>query len=321
MTTEDNNGSAPVAPKASDLGKAPAEEIEASFGTDVSMSTSVNDPTNPDGDVVIEGENDTNDSIELDGLEKDDADEGTAKEAKPEADADPAAGEGEGEAPADVKEPEAHELGAFDPKEVKKWDAKYVDNTGLLNMEAFENEVAANLEKTGTAQLNKETLDYLSKTRGIKPEDAKFFIEQRLAASQRDWATFTDTLGGQGVVDAAYAWAKDNYSQAQKDRFNATYNAGTKNIDGYRTELELMVRRYQSAVGFEAAPVAEEPKGKDYANGKKGKKSEAVKGYKDASEERKALSEIMKIKDESAKQRGIREHHARIRASAYYKKG
>lgn len=320
MTTEDNNaGAAPQgAPKASDLGKAPENEIEAEFGSDISMSTTVNDPTNPDGEVTIEGEKDDADSIELDNLEKEDAeeapkgDESKAEEAPAD---DPKAEEGE------VKEPEAHELGAFDPKEVKKWDAKYVDSTGLLNMEVFETEVANNLEKTGTAQLNKETLDYLSKTRGIKPEDAKFFIEQRLAASQRDWATFTDTLGGQPVVDAAYAWAKDNYNQAQKDRFNASYNAGAKNIENYRSELELMVRRYQAAVGFAAAPVNEEPKGKDYANGKKGSKQEAVKGYKDAAEERKALSEIMKMKDESAKQRSIREHHARIRASAYYKKG
>ncbi|MFT3671304.1 hypothetical protein [Aestuariivirga sp.] len=313
MTTENDNTGAP---KASDLGKAPQEEIEASFGTDVSMSTTVNDPTNPDGDVLIEGDNEDGDSIELDGLEK--ADEGNAEEATAESSTEEASAAEEKAEGAEEKPQEAHELGDFDPKDVKKWDAKYVDNTGLLNMETFEAEVEANFTKTGKAELNAQTLEYLSKSRGIKKEDAQFFIEQRLAASQRDWAGFTDTLGGQPVVDAAYEWAKANYTQEQKDEYNAAYNGGSKNLKTYRTQLELLVRRYQTATGEK--PVAA-GKAKDYGTGRKaGKDAGKVEGYKDAVEERKALSEIMKMKDESAKQRSIRDHHAKIRASAYYSK-
>ncbi len=227
----------------------------------------------------------------------------------------------------DTKAEDLPDLGEYDPKNKKAFDERYTTNTGLLNMEALEAEVLKNIEKGGDGAeptLNENTLRYLELTRGISKEDANFFIQARMQESQKTWDGFVAGVGGIETINAAQAWAKENYTDAQKKNFDALLKSRSKDAQEKLTnEIELMIARWQRAGGkLEATPSAEKPqKPKNYAQrgetGSKSKPSEGptVEPYASEAEQRKAGAGLYKINDDAKRKAATALHFARMQAT------
>jgi len=186
-------------------------------------------------------------------------------EEAPEAAAEEAPKEGEEETPAEEEAaaeeaPEA--LPAWDPdnEEVAKaWDDKFFPGAGdTLATEGFEAELQANMAKEGgKPELNPESYAYLKDRLGVSKEYVDQIVAGQLALRQTNETNFYklaagvegdapfDAAAAKASYDAKVAWGSENYSAAQKERFNAAMRSGDPEL--IREQVELLDVRMAKA--------------------------------------------------------------------------
>lgn len=236
----------------------------------------------------------------------------------PDADANEEPGEEGDEADADAELP-VGELGAFDPADeavVAKFDEVYFKD-GKLNPDVLMSEFDANGDKK---TLNGATYEYLESL-GIPKDFVKEIESNRLALREQANTEFYASVGGKETYDAAFAWGKENYTEAQRTAFNAAKDKGGVEFDD---AVEALMARYGKAVpgGVKTAATekktpaltlkdrrAASPK-KDVTNSAAGGGNK-TEGYADAAAHRAALKEAG---DDAQKQEAVRK---RLRASSW----
>lgn len=158
------------------------------------------------------------------------------------------AGEGE-EAKVEGAAGEEAALPAFDPDNEEAsaaWDNKYFPGDGTkLNMEAFGAELTGNMNKEGgKAELNPDSYKFLESRLGVTKEDVDRIIAGQVASAQlQDQALFDVTGGREGYV-SMLEFAKDAYTEPQKEIYRAAMKVGGQQA---MDQIDLLKARFQGA--------------------------------------------------------------------------
>ncbi|KAB2662747.1 hypothetical protein F9K91_21160 [Brucella tritici] len=244
-----------------------------------------------------------NDEGELEGtLEDDDGDNGEG-DASTTIDTD---GDNEGE---DTGE----DLGAFDPEDqevVSRFDARYLDADGDLDLEGALNKEFWDNAAKGKEGLNEATYEYL-KSKGIKQSTIKqveaMALTQKDSEEQgvkaQDQKLFS-IAGGPDKLKEALAWGKaGGYTKEQQARFNQI-TSGT-DLAAKEEAVEALMSRFSRA---NPTPKPKLPK-RNATNGQGGK-GPSVKPFKDRAEMR-AMRDGLRDNDV----KGWAQYNARLRAT------
>lgn len=138
---------------------------------------------------------------------------------------------------------EGEPFDAEDPASIKAFDEKYLKPDGSgLNLQSFEAEVKANVEK-GVWDVNKSTRSYLS-SMGIDGPLIDNYMEGMKARAANNESAFLEVVGGKEAFDTKLAWGKANFTPAQKKRYN---DAMAKGGEEAAEQLELLNTRYSQA--------------------------------------------------------------------------
>lgn len=196
------------------------------------------------------------------------------------------------------------DLGAFDPEDTEKWEARYKGEDGKLNEQALSVEFWANANGDSPGSLNEGTYAYLESigisTAMAKNVEAALVTQQDAAktkVSNRDGALFAlagrvsgDEANGDKALSAALKWGKEGgYTAAQQKRFNEVLKG--KDDDARAEAVELLMNRYAaSGAAPKANPKPALPK-RDATNGRGAPGGSGLKPFKNKEEARQARRE------------------------------
>lgn len=229
-----------------------------------------------------------------------------------------APGDGEGEAGEDETEGEQSEvLGDFnaeDPEVVAKFDAKYLDAEGDLDIDgAISKEYWANIE-AGKEGLDEATYAYL-KSKGIKASTIKSY--EAMAKTVKDAETQSvaahdaklfEVAGGPDKLAEALEWGKKGgYSAEAIARFNKT-TAG-KDLEAKEEAVEALMAKFHRA-NPPAKPVLPQ---RDATKGQ-GQQKPSVKPFKDLGEAKKVRDALG---DQPSNSPGWQDYNRRRAASTF----
>lgn len=215
-----------------------------------------------------------------------------------------------------------------DPEVVSKFEARYFKDDGengqVLNTDAFNEELAANLAADPeNFNINASSRKFLKDRLGISDALIDNHLKGIKAQTEVNDAAFyaTPTVGGKEAYEAKLAWGKENYTPAQKEKFNAAIKAGG---DSALEAVELLALRYASAnkdegqAGDQKVPAKSlgrpvSPK-KDVTSSATAGRSAGVEPFASADDHRKAL----KAAKNDAERDVVRK---RLRVSPWFKAG
>lgn len=232
-------------------------------------------------------------------------------------------GDGEPDAEGNGEAPDGDPFDPDDAESVEAFNAKYIGEDGGLNMEAFTDELQGNVTN-GVFDLNKSTRAWLNNA-GISNALINQHLQGVKAMSEANDNAFYSLAGGKESYDKKFAWAKENFTPAQKERYN---KAMAKGGDAAQEQLELLNTRYaagnpnagtetpaKKGFGFGAPKRPASPQ-RDATNNASAKPTSQPKaqGYANAEEHRAAMNEALASKN-PAKMEEVR---ARLRASSWF---
>lgn len=240
------------------------------------------------------------------------------------------------------------ELPEWDPESEEvsaAYDAKYVtteeDGTPALNFEAFNEQYlkdrGANEDGSPKRDIDEASRKYLKSRFGISDRIIDAHI-QGLQAQEREAVNIfhgqfaADPVEGKAVYEKMFAWGKENFTPAQRERFNKGMQAGgeeameqvellktrfiTKNPASSLEVTKAAVAAIPKPLGFQPTKVrAVSPEKNATANGGN---SRGPQPFANAEEHRKAQSAALKLpRGEVAN--AIADVRARLVASTFYK--
>lgn len=170
--------------------------------------------------------------------------------------------EGEAAGTTEGDDPEAKEgdLPAYvpdDPDVLAAYDAKYTipaateGGAPQLNLDAFNDEVIANTvrdEATGEIvklDINPDSRAWLRDTYGLDDNGIDTYLAGKIAQGKAADEAAYSIIGSKEVFDAAYTWAKENYTQAQRDAYNEAAKKGDP--VSREAQLALLKTRFEKA--------------------------------------------------------------------------
>lgn len=336
MTTEDTTQQKPQA-GTSQLTVATSTGGESYSFDPTSASKQASLIDEADGTLVVDPTDDPLDIVDGDDGEGDPVDE-------------PKAADGDEPKEEDPKEPDADEpaegepLPAWDPENEEvaaAYDAKYIskdaDGNDELNFEAFNAEFLAKRAE-GKIDINADSRAYLKARFGISDKVINQHLEGVVAlearAEEKTFLQFGATPEeGKAAFETMVAWGKENYSEAQRARYNAAIDKAKSGDDSeLQEQFELLKTRYISKnpgkvpaaeaqeaqaakkIGLQRRPVAP---AKTTTN-KATPQDTATVGFANAEEHRVAQAAALKLpaKEQAAALSKVR---ARLVASSFWK--
>jgi hypothetical protein len=216
------------------------------------------------------------------------------------------------------------------------YDAKYItkDDGGkdVLNFQAFNDEFAKDRGE-GKRDLNAGTRQYLKDRFGISDKLIDSHLAGVIAQEEKIANVFHGQFGatpeeGQKVYTEMFGWAKENFTPAQKDRYNAAMKEGG---EAAQEQIELLKTRFltknpgkastteaaERTIGLRKVERGVSPK--KNATGGQSSQSAAPTPFANAEEHRVAQNEALKLKGKE-KDTKLAEVRSRLSASQFWQR-
>lgn len=163
-------------------------------------------------------------------------------------DADEGVDQGEGE---DAADGEPVDLGDYDPEDdasVARYEEHFTTEKGGPDLQKLSAEWFKNAGDDLTkGALSEGTYKYLADKHGFSREDVKAIEAGQLARIEQSNQQVYDMAGGREQFEAAVAWGRENYTPAQRERFNAALASGDAEVQA--DAIEALTSRYAKETG------------------------------------------------------------------------